>query len=223
MTASTPSASAPPFFSRQFDRRVWTLLGTMVVCGAIGTPLLIYVAWPTNVRVGYRPEQPIAFSHQLHAGALRIECRYCHVHVDSSAHATVPALSICMNCHSVFKGDPQKPGQTDKIKALRDHWETKTPVAWNRIHDLADFVYFHHGRHRAAGLDCRSCHGVVETMQRVERVSPLTMGWCLDCHHGRGRPIFTPKAIQTGTAAQPYDDPIYRKLLAPIHCSTCHR
>ncbi|MCX7045161.1 MAG: cytochrome c3 family protein [Candidatus Sumerlaeota bacterium] len=110
-------------FSRQFDRRVWTLLATVAICGGIGTPLLIYVAWPDNVRIGYRPAQPIAYSHVLHAGSMQINCRYCHTEVDKGPHATVPPLTTRMNCHSVFKGDKANPGQIEKIKVLLDHWE----------------------------------------------------------------------------------------------------
>ncbi len=212
------------FFNKQFDRRVWLTLivvGSSVVFGAGFT---LYAAWPSRVRVGYQPKQPIAFSHQVHAGQMEISCRYCHVGVDSGARATVPNLDTCMNCHSVFKGDPKDAAQLANIKVLTDYYDKGKPVRWNKVYDLADFVYFDHSSHMVKGLDCRSCHGAVETMNVVKKVSPLTMGWCLKCHMGNQPPVIDSANLLEGqTAAQLLEDPIYREILAPINCSTCHR
>jgi hypothetical protein len=215
--------SGGSLFTRRFDRRVWTALLVVVFSGVVGTSLTLWAAWQTNIRVGYEPTQPIAYSHTLHAGSIEIDCRYCHTGVESTPHATLPSLSICMNCHSVFKGDPKKPGQIDKIRVLLDHWDKKTPVVWEHVYDLADFAYFDHSRHIQAGLDCHSCHGAIEAMAVVKKVEPLTMGWCVECHMGRTKPVYTDEALADGTAKQVAHDPIYGDILAPINCSTCHR
>lgn len=212
------------FFHRDFDKRVrltLIIVGLSVVFGAAWT---LYAAWPDRIRVGYQPDQPIEFSHRLHAGTLQINCRYCHTGVDRGAHATVPSLDVCMNCHSVFQGDPAEPEQVDKIRVLLDYHEKGEPVEWNRVYDLADFAYFDHSQHMLAGLDCRNCHGAVETMDVVRKETPLTMGWCLKCHMGNTTPIIDQDELLPGrTGAELVEDPIYREILAPINCSTCHR
>ena len=211
-------------FTRQFDRRVWITLLVFAASGFVGIPLTFYTAWPTHTRVGYGPGQPINFSHELHAGVMEINCRYCHTRVDSGAYATVPALSICMNCHGMFKPNPNKKEQAERIGVLLDYWNKKRPVVWNRVYDLSDFVYFQHDRHMAVGLDCRNCHGDVETMPVVKQVTPLTMGWCLNCHKGQVNAVFSQEALLEGKKNLPiYKDLVYGNIAAPINCSTCHR
>jgi hypothetical protein len=211
-------------FTREFDRRAWTALAVLAVSLLIGAALTLHAAWQTNIRVGYKPAQPIAFSHQLHAGSLEIRCRYCHTEVDRSAHAGIPPLSTCMNCHSLFEPDPNNKQQVERIGLLLDHWNEKRPVLWNKVYDLADFAYFDHSRHSAAGLDCRNCHGDVETMAEIEKVTPMTMGWCLTCHMGEAELAPSESSLLAEQKRpQIVDDPIFRKILAPIHCGTCHR
>jgi menaquinone reductase, multiheme cytochrome c subunit len=126
--------------------------------------------------VGYRPEQPVPFSHKLHAGTLQVKCMYCHTAVEKSRHSTVPATSTCMNCHIAVKAE------SPKIAKVKESWETGKPIEWRRVHKLPDYVNFNHSRHIRALVDCASCHGEVEKMGVVTQVKPLSMGWCLDCH-----------------------------------------
>jgi hypothetical protein len=195
-------------FSKEFDRRVYLLVTVLLASSTVGVAFGVYALWPGNREAGYEPEQPIAYSHRLHAGELKIDCRYCHGTVDVSAHAAVPTLAVCMNCHSQVQPVYESSGKLKReIAKLLDAWEFKRSVAWEKVHILADFVYFDHSRHVAAGLECEECHGRIETMERVRRVNALTMGWCLDCH--RRRPA--------GAAAEG------RVFQAPENCSTCHR
>ena len=125
---------------------------------------------------GTSPEQPIAFSHKIHAGDNQIPCQHCHMQARRSISAGVPSVNKCVNCHKVVAKDrPQ-------IRKVMEYWENKEPIPWIKVHDLPDFVHFTHKRHVAAGLECQTCHGPVETMERVTRLAPLKMGWCLDCH-----------------------------------------
>lgn len=129
-----------------------------------------------NPRVGYAPEQPIKFSHQLHAGKNQIPCRYCHVSVGEGPHASVPSANVCMNCHSLVKvGSPE-------VKKIRDAWEKGKPIEWVKVHDLPDHARFSHQPHINAGVDCVNCHGRVATMDVVKVVKPFNMGWCVNCH-----------------------------------------
>lgn len=219
-----PARDARVLFTKAFDRRVWISLVVLVLSGLAGASLTLYAAWPSRVRLGYAPLQPIAYSHQLHAGVMEIDCRYCHTGAETTPHANVPALAVCMNCHAVFKPDAKKQEQVAKIAVLLRYVETNTPVAWNRVYDLSDFVYFRHDRHLAAGVDCRNCHGDVGTMEVVEQVAPLTMGWCLKCHMAReGVQVTDEPAFARKKGIEIVKDPVYGPIMAPIHCSTCHR
>jgi tellurite resistance protein TehA-like permease len=148
---------------------------------------------------GYAPEQPIAFSHAQHAGELKIGCLYCHFGAERSRHAGVPPANVCMNCHTeVKKTSPE-------IQKLSRATATGEPIAWLKVHSLPDHAFFSHARHLAGGVACQTCHGPVETMARVRQAAPLTMGWCLDCHRGRGDFAGAPAAGPAGT-----------------DCSSCH-
>jgi len=135
-------------------------------------------------------EQPIAYSHRLHAGDLQIQCAYCHSGAKRSAMAGVPAVGVCTGCHRWVKD------KTPEMKKVDDYERRQQPIFWKRINQLDDYVYFSHKRHVSAGLECQGCHGPVKTMERVQRIEKLTMGWCVTCHEQRR---------------------------APLDCSTCHR
>lgn len=153
----------------------------------------------------YAPEQPIHFSHKLHAGINQIDCKYCHVGAERGKSATIPSMNICMNCHKYVNKGPtaefkaanglQGPGedtaQIAKIYAAVG-WDASSqsfdkskakPVEWVRIHNLPDHVYFNHAQHVNVGeLECQTCHGPVEEMDVMYQYSQLSMGWCVDCH-----------------------------------------
>jgi NAD-dependent SIR2 family protein deacetylase len=126
--------------------------------------------------VGYAPEQPVPYSHQLHAGQLGMDCRYCHNNVERSAYAGVPSTQTCMNCHANVKKD------SPILQPIRDSWKTGDPVPWVRIHKVADYAYFDHSAHLTRGVGCVSCHGRVDQMIVVRQQEPLNMEWCLNCH-----------------------------------------
>ena len=123
-------------------------------------------------------DQPIEYSHKLHAGTLQIQCEYCHTGARRGIHAGIPETETCMNCHKV--SDSTDRPELEKLKAFYDSGE---PIPWNKVHDLPDFVYFSHKRHVRGGVACQECHGQVqEEMTVAYRVNTLQMGWCLDCH-----------------------------------------
>ncbi|MBS1261162.1 MAG: Menaquinone reductase, multiheme cytochrome c subunit [Calditrichaeota bacterium] len=185
-----------------------------------------------GVDEGYNPEQPIAFSHRLHAGELQVDCRYCHSQVETGRFAGVPAADVCMNCHRFVSAtfgavraeydraeeedrDPRPvvSGEIRKLynalgldsTATPDSSLEREPIRWTRIHTLPDFVYFEHRAHVNAGVDCATCHGPVETMERVRQSSTLMMGWCVNCHR---------QVNETGVAGVAVN--------APDDCSACH-
>ncbi|MCS5663309.1 MAG: c-type cytochrome [Flavobacteriales bacterium] len=146
-----------------------------------------------GVQQGYQPEQPIAFSHKIHAGENGIDCNYCHSGARHSKTSGVPSANVCMNCHTYINSGTQT--GTEEISKIYDAIgfdpETRTyiegyeqkPIEWVRIHNLPDLAYFNHSQHvDVAGVECQTCHGPVEEMDVVEQYAPLTMGWCVECH-----------------------------------------
>ncbi|WP_256011212.1 cytochrome c3 family protein [Desertivirga xinjiangensis] len=153
--------------------------------------------WNTGVHQGYQPEQPIKYSHQLHAGTLKIDCQYCHFNAYKSKNAAIPSLNVCMNCHSYVTASDKYNGETspeiakiykalDYDPATKQYGDNPKPIQWVRIHNLPDLAYFNHSQHvTVAGIACQECHGPIQTMPEVYQYSPLTMKWCINCHRTR--------------------------------------
>ncbi len=130
---------------------------------------------------GYSPDQPVWFSHKVHAGQNQIDCEYCHFSAQDSKNAGIPGTDVCMNCHNVVKKGTQT-GEAEIAKVLTS-WKEKKPIEWIKVHNLPDHVFFSHAQHVNAGKrECEECHGKVEEMDKVAQVNSLSMGWCLDCH-----------------------------------------
>jgi len=148
--------------------------GMVLLIGMIG---LVFGFWANGAYFpGTSPQQPINFSHKIHAGDFEIPCMYCHIQARRSISAGVPSVNKCVNCHKVIA--TQRP----QIQLLMNYWENQEPIPWIKVHDLPDFVYFPHKRHVSAGVACQTCHGPVETMAVVSRMAPVKMGQCLSCH-----------------------------------------
>ena len=179
-----------------------------VIFGALITAYVLFgTLFKVGVDQGYQPVQPILFSHKIHAGDNKIECQYCHSAAKHSKHSGIPSLNVCMNCHKnisevaegtqvVLEEGGRVVGKTEldkEIAKIYEHvgWDkdkleytgNTKPIEWVRIHNLPDFAYFNHSQHvTVAGVKCQKCHGPVEEMEELYQYSPLTMGWCIDCH-----------------------------------------
>jgi hypothetical protein len=150
------------------------LIMTAILAAAIG---LLYSKGSADL-IG-ADTQPLRFSHELHAGRLRVDCLYCHRFAEQSATAGIPSMKLCMGCHQNLASE------TVHTAALLDHWKEQIPVSWRRLQRLPDFVYFTHERHLAHGLQCTTCHGHVQQMPYTPRAATYEMGWCLSCHRER--------------------------------------
>jgi hypothetical protein len=199
-------------------------LTVAVVIGVIYVTLLVaYGASPQTTDVGYAPEQPIPYSHALHAGPRGIDCRYCHNTVEHSAQASIPPTQACMNCHLKIQNT------STKLVPLLESYEKGTPVEWVRVHDLPDYVYFNHSAHVRRGIGCASCHGRIDKMEVVRQQERLSMGWCLDCHRHPERHLrpldritrmdwqVEDQAALGAKLRREYD------INPSTDCSTCHR
>ena len=211
----------------------WTNLALPVIA-IVGTTAPLYVAIvvaygfsPQATDVGYMPEQPIPFSHKLHAGELGLDCRYCHNTVEKTAHAAVPPTETCMNCHS------QIHPLSEKLQPLFESYETGMPIEWVRVHDLPQYAYFNHSAHVTRGVSCVECHGRIDTMEVVYQHEPISMGWCLNCHRNPDPHVRNPSLVTQldwgldMSAAQRIADSAswraFNNLNPSQDCSTCHR
>jgi cytochrome c2 len=188
-----------------------------------------------GIAQGYQPEQPIAFSHKIHAGDNAINCKYCHFGAEKGKTAGIPSANVCMNCHKFIKGEADS--SQAKIKriyaALDYNPETQTygpnkkPIQWVRVHNLSDLSYFNHSQHvKVAGVECQTCHGDMQEQGVANQFAPLTMGWCIDCHRRTPVPM----------AGNHYYDDYHKTLLAKFgkdslitveriggtECARCH-
>ncbi|MBZ0267676.1 cytochrome c3 family protein [bacterium] len=186
--------------------------------------LLYYGIHPQAMDIGYMPQQPVPYSHRLHAGELGIDCRYCHNTVESSAFASIPPTEVCMNCHATIRP------QSEKLAAVRESFATGMPVPWIRVHDNPDFVYFNHSAHVTRGVGCVECHGRVDKMEEVYQAEALSMAWCLSCHRApdeRLRPVEEVTNMQWAAAGDAAELGAQLREARDINpstdCSTCHR
>lgn len=135
-----------------------------------------YYATPKTLNVGYMPDQPIPYDHELHVKQLGLDCRFCHSFVEESGHANIPSANTCWGCHQHIKPD------SEKLKPLADAIKTGKPIEWVRVHKAPDYVFFDHSAHLNRGISCVSCHGQINEMPVVYQAKSLSMGFCLDCH-----------------------------------------
>lgn len=177
-------------------------------------------------RMGFAPDQPVLFSHRHHAGELRMDCRFCHGSVETSAFAGMPETQTCLKCHSqIFR-------ETPMLRPVVVSAETGEPLRWSRVTALPDHVHFNHSIHIAKGVACITCHGEVGAMALTAKRQPLTMRWCVDCHRDPAARLSPPGAIfaalrsRQAQTMQPSGDLMrfYRVHTEHLtNCSTCHR
>ena len=189
-----------------------------ILGGVVGLALVVglcaFVHQLTNNKlsigynIGYAPDQPVPFSHKLHAGQYGINCKYCHTNVAVSRNSAVPSLNICMNCHLSVGTDKKW------IQHITEKYEKNEPIAWQKVHLLPDHVKFNHSRHIAAGKECKTCHGPIEEMEKVYQYKDLSMGWCVNCHRGQTDESLSEDQIKELNESG--------HTQAPINCSTCH-
>jgi len=217
-----------PKWTNRLPRNI--IIGAILIGGGV-TWGITYYCTPKYYRVGYQPIQPVAFSHNIHAGQLGLDCRYCHSTVEKSWYSNVPATSTCMNCHTqVLKDDA-------KLQVVRDSATSGKPIPWVQIHKLPDYVYFNHSVHVNRGVSCVECHGRIDKMDEVYHAKPFSMSFCLNCHRDPTKAL-RPLDKITQLDWTPSNDPkqvdqIQRKqgekLMHDWHtqslqsCSTCHR
>jgi hypothetical protein len=232
------------FLFPRWTNKFLPVLGLLLLAGGGYAGTLFFVATDdTTLNPGYQPKQPVPFSHKIHAGDLKMDCRYCHVGVDKAAHASIPPTATCINCHSP-EVDGQPPAlaavkhDSPKLKAVHESWKSgEESVPWVRIHRLPDFVFFNHAAHVNRGVSCVECHGRIDTMEEVYQAKELSMAWCIECHNNPG-PRLRPLDQVTNLSWEPEDgksrEQVGAEILAEFekagngvhpkaNCAVCHR
>jgi hypothetical protein len=202
----------PPVFGSRANfvaRGALLLIGVLAMSGFAYLALGSWSSYATGV--GYAPQQPIPFSHAHHA-ALGIDCYYCHQTAAEGSTAGMPSVGACMTCHAEIWTD------APMLAPLREAWRTNRRIAWRRVYDLPDYVYFDHSVHVAAGVGCIECHGDMTDQPLTHKAAPLHMRWCLDCHRhppiAQDRPPYHVAADDEGVSG------LVNSLMS---CSACHR
>ncbi|MDA0379117.1 MAG: cytochrome c3 family protein [Bacteroidetes bacterium] len=213
----------PQIFPRKANVLPHLTLAGSLAGGVFAILIIWYYFSPEYTDVGYAPEQPVQYSHRLHAGQLGLDCQYCHTNVKDAAHSNVPATQTCMNCHSQIR--------TESVKLLpvRESWATGESIEWIKVHKLPDYARFSHAVHTNNGVGCESCHGRIDQMEVVFQVEPLSMSWCLECHRNPEQFLRPNSEITTMGYAYP-DDFVQQNLQRieaegiqpPTNCSACH-
>jgi hypothetical protein len=201
-----------------------SILGGLVFLVVLLSAYWVYLRTPLFTGVDAPVSQPIPFSHQLHAGNLGIDCRYCHTTVETSAFAGMPDTKTCMNCHSLIQT------QSPNLAPLRQSVATGQPIHWNVVNNLPDYVFFDHSAHVNKGVGCSSCHGAVDQKPVMTKGASLQMGFCVNCHTHPEQQVrpqnevfdmqWQPPANQAALAAQLMHD---ENIESKLSCSTCHR
>ena len=208
-----------------------TVLGMIIfIFVAVGLKTGIDGLFTIGVQQGYMPTQPIAYSHELHAGQYEIDCNYCHTGVRKSKSANIPSANICMNCHVAIKTESK---EIQKIYAAIDYdpetgeyGEDIQPIEWVRVHNLPDLAYFNHSQHvKVGGLECETCHGPIKEMEVVYQYSNLTMGWCINCHRetnvkSKGNDYYT-NLVELHNEKNT-KEPMKVEDIGGLECSKCH-
>ena len=166
------------FKNPRFNRAILTVTGIFI------SWILVVNAIAIGRSTGFSPDQPVKFSHAVHAGQNKTDCIYCHYSANTSKSAGIPSGSICMNCHFLVRTGTRS-GVTEITKVI-EHFDSTKAIDWIRIYKLPDFTFFSHAQHVNAGkIECATCHGDVKVMDRLSQVNDLSMGWCIDCHDSR--------------------------------------
>ena len=213
------------FFFKKVKRRY--ILGILFIGAVAWQVKLVYEAGTALGRQElYEPDQPIKFSHVVHVADNQIDCQYCHNTVRHSKSAGIPDVNVCWNCHSIVR-DGTHSGK-HQISKVVEAYESGTPIEWIRIHNLQDHAFFSHAQHVSVGeIECATCHGAIEEMDRVRQVSDLSMGWCINCHRDTEVQFFDnafyaqyeelQKKMKSGEI-----DRVTAELTGGTECSKCH-
>jgi hypothetical protein len=205
----------------------FSILAVLILGAAVTGGLVWYTHSPTFTKVGVAVPQPVPFPHNLHLTALGLNCRYCHTGVDQSSFADLPPAETCMSCHS------QVAKENANLQPVRDSYTRGAPLAWNRVNNLPDYVYFDHQIHIAKGVGCETCHGRMDKVTTAVRAKYFYMNTCTECHNNPAKYLrpqaniydmgYTPSEDQATLGPRLVKDYNLLSSTQLTNCSICHR
>ena len=201
-----------------------SIFGAVFVIAALILALGIFVRSSYATGVGTNVAQPVPFSHKHHVADDGLDCRYCHISVETASFAGLPSTKICMNCHTqIWATSPV-------LAPVRDSFASGKPLVWNRVNALPDYVYFDHSIHVAKGVGCATCHGKIDQMPLTAKAETLQMEWCLNCHRNPAAYLRPRDQVFSVTYQPPSDQmALGQRLMKEYNvqiktdCSVCHR
>lgn len=204
-----------------------SILAIPILLAAVAGGLVWYAHSPAFTKVGVPISQPVPFPHSVHVTAVGLNCRYCHDGVDQTSFADLPSAQTCWTCHSQIQPNAAA------LKPVRDSYTNGTPIQWNRVNSLPDYVYFNHQIHIAKGVGCETCHGRMDKVSTAVRAKYFYMTTCTECHWDPGKYLrpqaniytmgYTPSENQATLGPKLVKE---YNLLSPVqlvNCSICHR
>lgn len=203
-----------------------SIVGGSLLVVLLGVAGWFFILSPFSTNVGVAQEQPVPYSHKVHAKELGLNCQYCHTGVTTSSFAGIPPVKTCMTCHSQILAD------SPVLEPVRNSFETGAPLEWTRVNNLADYVYFNHSIHVTQGVGCSTCHGQVDEKDETVKAENLYMMWCLDCHRAPEKYIRPQSEVFNMDWQPPADQLEQGKKLVEANginvqqltdCSICHR
>jgi hypothetical protein len=221
----SPGPSRPLFSGRATTWLRVAIGGVVLSLATSGYVAAAYFHSSSWDGVGFAPQQPVGFSHRLHAGELRIDCRNCHASVENSAFAGMPSTQTCLACHSQVSSDALA------LRSVMESSARDVPLQWTRVTRVPDHVFFNHSIHVNKGVGCTTCHGDIGRMALTAKSEPLTMRWCIDCHRDPAPHLRLLTEIFSADSPPSQSREGQADLIRSYHirlenltnCSTCHR
>ncbi|HLN20784.1 MAG TPA: cytochrome c3 family protein [Bacteroidales bacterium] len=219
------AATTDLIFTKKLKKQ-WINLGILTVTSIYITWVLVVNAIAVGRSPDYSPDQPVKFSHAVHAGQNQTACIYCHSYAPYSKVSGITPANVCMNCHLIVRNGTRS-GLFEIAKVV-SAYEKKEPIRWIQVHNLPDHVYFNHSQHvNAGGVDCMICHGPVDKMDRIYQYSDLSMGWCINCHRTRQvnfseNEFYSQYALLSEKVSQGVLDSVVVAAQGGNECMRCH-
>lgn len=207
-------------------KKPWILLAILSVTTVYISWVLVVNAIAIGRSPGYSPDQPVKFSHAVHAGQNKTDCIYCHNYAPYSKVSGFPSGNVCMNCHLIVRSG-KRSGMFEIAKVVTA-FENKQPIQWIQVHNLPDHAYYNHSQHvNAGGIACQTCHGPVEQMDRIVQVNDLSMGWCVNCHRSTkvnftGNEFYSQYKMLSGMIRSGEIDSVVVEQQGGNGCMRCH-
>jgi hypothetical protein len=207
-------------------KKQWIHFAILTLTGTFITYSLVFDALAIGRSQDYSPDQPVKFSHAVHAGQNGTNCFYCHSSAQYSKSAGIPAENICMNCHLVVRNGTRS--GAFEIAKIIEAYESKKPFEWIKVYNLPDHVFFSHAQHvSAGGISCQQCHGPVEEMNRIRQVPDLSMGWCINCHRStkvnfNSNKFYSEYKDLSGRMKKGGIDSVTVEMIGGTECMKCH-